>query len=516
MRIPFPSRIPLSYSCGFAILLFLVEVLEGTPPEFGICAVAFILIATVAFNVAGGFSRPSGSYIFFYAVLAVILGLTYKAYLGERADSNLEAPQLTMLVYLGGISGMLVAALLKRVLLPRKALLEDMAARIDLDAAAIGCIIVGVAISVAAIVLVNSAGSAEDRYANNSGTVMSALSQVNDFVPLGLILGVTYAIQSSGGKRFLNSYVTAAALLYMVANGIVNTSKLGLFQPIACIVIAAAAQRYKFSTGQVVAFMLGLAFTFYYIVPYIYVGKSAVVGDNFFERAGSAYVLVTDLSAAREREQESAASYEEDSDYSAHYFNGPQGLFDRLQMLSIDDALINITDQGHVFGYSPLLFDVYGLVPHFIWPDKPLIALGNIYSHEIGLAHYSTAGDEDNTTGISFSPSADAFHMGKWTSLFLVAPALWFLCFFVMDSVCGDTRRSPWGLLMVALCSHIAPEGMMTGAFYLVTIGQATVIFVSFLAAYVLPLIGNVLRGRSESGDLAAQPRSPAAGGPIL
>jgi hypothetical protein len=295
MRIPFPSRIPLSYSCGFAILLFLVEVLEGTPPEFGICAVAFILIATVAFNVAGGFSRPSGSYIFFYAVLTAILGLTYKAYLGERADSNLEAPQLTMLVYLGGISGMLVAALLKRLLVPRKSLLEDMAARIDLDAAAIGCIIVGVAISAVGTVAVNLSGSAEDRYANNSGTVMSALAQVNDFVPLGLILGVTYTIRSSGGRRFLNSYVTLAALAYMLVNGIITASKQGFFMPIACIIVAAAAQRYRFSTGQVVAFMLGLAFTFYYIVPYIYVAKSAVVGDNFLERAESAYVLFTDL-----------------------------------------------------------------------------------------------------------------------------------------------------------------------------------------------------------------------------
>ncbi len=53
---------------------------------------------------------------------------------------------------------------------------------------------------------------------------------------------------------------------------------------------------------------------------------------------------------------------------------------------------------------------------------------------------------------------------------------------------------------MVALCSHIAPEGLLTGAFYLMTIGPLTVCFVSLLSAYALPLIGNVLKkpiGRS-------------------
>ena len=168
-------------------------------------------------------------------------------------------------------------------------------------------------------------------------------------------------------------------------------------------------------------------------------------------------------------------------------------------MISIDDALIDVTEQGHVFGLSPLLYDLFNLVPHFIWPDKPrLIALGNIYSHEIGLAHYSSAGEDDTTTGISFSPTADAFHMARWTGLMLIAPGLWFVCFFVMDYVCGDTRQSPWGLLMFAMCAHIAPEGMMNGPFYLTTFGPMVVIFVTLLSVYVLPVIGNVLMKRSQ------------------
>jgi hypothetical protein len=510
MRIPFPSRIPLSYGCGFAVLLCIVQVLEGTSPSFTLLSFAFIMIATIAFNVAGGFSLPSGSYIFFYAVLAVIVGLTYKAYLGEAADTNLETPVTTMLVYVAGISGMLASAYLKKLVLPAKSLLGETASRIDLDSASLGCMVVGAAIVLAGILTVKSGGTAEERYANNSGTLLSALNQVNQFLPLGIILGVTYRIKKSGGRRFLGTAVVVATSFSCIIFGIVNTSKQGLFEPIACIVIAAAALRYRFSAGQAAVFLLGILFAFYYLVPYIQVGKQTVQGETFTETLENAYVLLTDLSGLRETTiAESQTAFEGD-DYSVHYFNEPQGIFDRLQMISIDDALINITEQGHVFGLSPLLYDVYNLVPHFIWPGKPLIALGNIYSHEIGLAHYSTAGEDDTTTGISFSPSADAFHMAKWTGVLVVGPALWFTCFFVMDYVCGDTRKSPWGLLMVAMCSHIAPEGMMNGPFYLTTVGPLTVIFVSFLAAYVLPIIGNVMIKR-QAGEMAATQRSHAA-----
>jgi len=75
-----------------------------------------------------------------------------------------------------------------------------------------------------------------------------------------------------------------------------------------------------------------------------------------------------------------------------------------------------------------------------------------------------------------------------------------------MDFVCGDTRKSPWGLLIVAICAHTAPEGLLQGAFYLMTIGSLIVIVVSFMAAYVLPVIGSILtvRHRADTDNSAA------------
>jgi hypothetical protein len=493
-------------------VLCVLQALEGTPILFSLCTFAFILIATTAFNVAGGFSRPSGSYIFFYAVLAVIVGLTYKAFLGEPADSNLVVPETTMLVYVVGITGMLFAAFLKKLVLPERALLEGMSDRVNLNAASVGCILIGLFIYILSISSVQGDLSAEDRYAANSGTVLSALSQINQFLPLGLILGVTYTIRQSRGRRFLSGPVVFGTVFSVVLIGIVGTSKQGLFEPIACVLIAAGALRYRFSAGQVTIFFLGVVFALKILVPYIQIGKSAVPGATYLETLENSFALVTDLDYTQEQSELAIQAAADDEDFSVRYFDTSQGIFDRLQMISIDDALISVTEQGHVFGLSPLLFDVYNLVPHFIWPDKPAVSLGNLYFHEIGISHYSTRGEDDYTTGISFSPTADAFHMARWVGVAVVAPALWFACFFVMDWVCGDTRRSPWGLLVVAICSHTAPEGMMGGAFYLMTIGTLTVTVVSYMAAYVLPHIGNLLPGRRAAKTRDAGPKrfSPA------
>jgi hypothetical protein len=174
-------------------------------------------------------------------------------------------------------------------------------------------------------------------------------------------------------------------------------------------------------------------------------------------------------------------------DFVVHYYNQSHGLFDRLQMISWDDALIDTTEQGHVYGLSPVLFSFVNVVPHFLWKDKPTIPLGNIYSHEIGNAHRARDSD-DTSTGISFSPTGDAFHEARWLGVLVVAPLLWLLCFVGMDWLCGDTRRSPWGLLMIASCAHVAPEGLLRGPIVLVTYASFAVWLSAFLATYILPL----------------------------
>jgi hypothetical protein len=485
MRIPFPERIPLTFALLFATILFGVEQAQGTNILFSLCAFLFIVIATIAFNVAGGFTRPSGGYIFFYATLGVIVGLFWKAFLGEAADSNLKAPLLTMQVFLGGITSMLGAAFISQRFSRKRALLQDVVKDKDLKNATVGCIVFGLAIGFlfAALPRVN-------------GSLLSALSQVNRFLPMAIILGTIHQIRKSGGTSCFSFISVLAIVSAFIFEGLLTFSKQGMFTPILCFAIAAASVHYRFRIYQIVFSVATVALMFHFLVPYSQLGRNLIQPESTFsENAALTGSLLLNLGNVRQEYVDmSTEAYE---DESSGYFNSPQGFFDRLQMIAPDDGLISITEQTQPFGLAPIYISFANLVPHVLWPNKPSVLAGNMYAHEVG----NVIPDDDFTTGISFTPSGEAFHLARWTGVFIVAPIIWAMLFILFDSLCGDIRKSPWGLLAISVFAHTAPEGMLSGAIYLMGYGAISIVFAALASAYVMPLIGSLLIGSERANQ---------------
>ena len=475
MRLPFPERVPMVPVFFFAILICAIQLYEGTSPPFSLGCLFFIVIAALAFNIGGGLTRPSGGYIFFYTVLTVIIGITLKAILGEPADSNLLNPLLTITVFVSGISMMLLAVFISTKLKTKRALLGKMVNDANMQTATVGCMIAG--LTLFSISSFESAGS---------GSVLSALNQLNRFFPMAIILGVIHTIRRSGGSRSVNLPVLVSGA-FLFGGGILSFSKEGIITPFLCWVVAAASQRYKLSRAQLVAGLLGTFFIFQYMVPYSQYGR-AFRGDTFFENVEVSISLLSELGYVREQ-------YLSQSNYGSEehvggYFNHSQGFFDRLQELDIDDALIEETRQFGTFGLYPVLASFENLVPHFIWPDKPAVFFGNVYAHEIGIL-----GEADDTTGISFSPTGEAFHLAEWMGIFLVAPLLWLALFTVFDSLCGDVRLSPWGLLAIVTFGHLAPEGGISQIVYALGYTAFGIVFAAVMGAYLMPIIGTFFIG---------------------
>ncbi len=475
MRLPFPDRVSLRAVFWFAAILCGIQQLQRTSAEFSLACFFFILLAGIAFNVAGGFHRPSGSYVFFYAMLTVIVGLVWKAVLGEPADSNLSVPLLTISVYLVGMCMMLVSVFLSRRITLKRAVLGTMITDANMQTATVGCMITGILMTVIGFFL-----------PGGSGSVTSALSQINRFLPLAVMFGVIHTIRRSGGTRSVNLPVLISGGFLMFW-GLVGFSKEGIITPFICWLIAASSERYKVSRGQIVLFILASVFIVRYLVPYAQYGRT-YRGDSVEENFQASLSLLSNLGYVREQYlSNSADSYE---DEALGYFNTPQGFIDRLQELSIDDALINRTVQYGPIGIYPIIFGFENLVPHFIWKDKPTILYGNVYAHEIGLLS-----DEDTTTGVSFSPTSEAYHLAEWVGLIFVAPFIWISLFVLFDSLCGDVTKSPWGLLVILLYSHIAPEGGISGVIYTFGYTTAAIFFAAVLGAYVMPVIGTFFIG---------------------
>jgi hypothetical protein len=475
MRLPFPDHVSLIAVSYFAGILCVIQLLQGTNPTFALFAAAYIMVAAIAFNVGGGFSRTPGAFVFFNSVLSLILGLCMKAYLGEPADSNLLAPLLTIAVYLFGMCMMLVAVYLSKRVRTKRALMGKMVTDANMQTATVGCLVAGILIFAAGFFV-----------PGGNGSVISALNQLNRFFPLAIVLGVINTIRRSGGTRSINLPVLLAVGI-MFTIGVLSFGKEGMIAPFAAYLLAAASQRYRVSRAQLVIVILTTIFIFRYLVPYSQYGRT------FKEESGAANVhtslsLLSNLGYVREQYLETSAGAYEERVYG--YYNTPQGFFDRLQMISMDDALIHHTDQFGVFGPMPMIQAFYNIVPHFIWKDKPSLLVGNVFAHEVGVL-----AESDESTGVSFSSTATAFHIAGWIGLFLLAPSVWFFLFLIFDSLCGDVRKTPWGLLVIVLFAHAAPEGDVTAMVYMCFYTVYAIVFAGIMGAYVMPIIGSLFIG---------------------
>ena len=475
MRLPFPERVSVVATFYFALVLCGIQLAQGTNPIFSLGCFFFILVATLAFNVGGGFTRPSGGYIFFYSTLTIIIGIIWKAILGEPSDSNLRAPLLTIAAYLSSICMMFVAAFLSTKLTTKRAILGKLVTDANMQTATVGCLVAGILMAI--VGTMPSGGS---------GSVLSALKQLNRFFPMAIILGVIHTIRRSGGTRSTNLPVLLAGA-FTFSLGIFGFSKEGIITPFLCWVMAAASQRYRVSRYQLIGSLAGVFFVFQYLVPYAQYGRAFREESNI-ENLRVSISLLSNLGYVRE--QYLATSVDADQDEAYGYYGTPQGFFERLQMISIDDALIDHTQKVGTFGLYPMVASFENLVPHFIWKDKPMVFFGNVFAHEIGLL-----AEEDDSTGISFSPTADAFHDAGWLGIFVVAPAMWLLLFAVFDSLCGDVRKSPWGLLAIVSFAHAAPEGGLGIIAYAIGYTAFGIVFAALMGAYLMPVIGTFFIG---------------------
>src|SRR5207253_38215 len=121
---------------------------------------------------------------------------------------------------------------------------------------------------------------------------------------------------------------------------------------------------YRLSRAQIISICAGVFIIFYYLVPYAQYGRRFLEpGQTVAQRAEISLNLL-------ENPTELRRNYEEDPG-TAGYYNTPQGFWDRLQFISVDDQLVNITDQGKVFGLAPIPAMAFNAIPHVFWPNKP-------------------------------------------------------------------------------------------------------------------------------------------------
>jgi hypothetical protein len=489
VRLALPSRVPVLPAIAFGLLVVGAQIVEHTALGFSALFLAFYVLSVFAFNYAEGFKRAIGAYIFWFSMLIVIVGVTWKAVIGEPADSNLQSPTLGMTAYVGCmLMLMMVTAINKRIdFRPDAVGSEKRTGKMDYTTAGIGCI----AFSMVIDGLIQIFGQAP-------GSILSALRQVDVFLVLGILLSTIGAIKDSDGRKSFN-VVNLIGMSILFYGGLSGFSKQGMMTPAMCWIIAATYMRLKVRPRYVIGFGIVMVLNFTLLTPLSQSRDLIPVGSSSSNTALLAIRLMLNYKVLRAHAKGVAGEVPPAHDY----FSTPQnGLIDRLTMMGVDDSLITFSDNAVPLGIQPVIDDYHNIIPHFLDPHKPEVLNGNYYAHEVG--GYLAA--DDFSTGISFSPVAEAFRLGRWWGIFGILPAMWLIMFLTIDLVCGDFTRSPWGLLVIVYFAHAGPESLVSGLAYYTGFGNAGLIFAILFCTRLAPVIGTLLGGVTNPQESTANP----------
>jgi hypothetical protein len=483
VRLTLPTRIPLSKTFVFASVFFCVQQIEHTNIFFSLLYYAFLILSVVTFNLAEGFTRLTGAYTFWYSTLIAIVGVTWKAVVGEPANSNLFSPLLDMSLYTTSMVMLLMVTLVNRKMDFRSMGFGGGFSKSELNytSAGLGCLVVFLVIIYANVM-----------FGQAPGSIVSALVQVNVFGQLGLILATIGAVRDSGGRRS-TSTISIVGFTYFAYLGVASFSKQAMIGPMVCWLVGALYSRLKLRFVHVVAMILMVVTAFGFVSP---LSASRDLSENldYPGRIALAANLLVHYSVLHAHvkqleEQEALGGVN-------NYYDKPQGsLIERLSMIPPDDELFTYTAQGHYEGLAPV-FEYFGnLVPHVFNPNKKMQFSGNYYAHEMGAG----LSEEDYSTGISYSPVAEAYHCLGWGGILWLLPVIWLILFSTVDFVVGDMTKYPWGLMVVVWFAHAAPETLLGGMVYFIGYGNFGMLVAIVVVTRIAPIIGALFSGRVPS-----------------
>jgi hypothetical protein len=453
--------------------LSLALVWQGTGLAWSLLFFCFLMLAVTGFNVAGGLYRAPGAFILFNALLTMVIGVVGKIVLLEAADSNLQAPMHLMEAYMLGMASMCLASIVERVFRPNRSLMVQWFPITSLRTLYIGIATTGMGLQ---IFWLTSPAIVE-------GSVTSALRYADQMLPFAVILGVMYTVRRSNGKRSLTPFLIFIMTL-MTLEGLNSYSKQGLFMGSFCWVLGAGVSRLRLRTVHyVTAVVVGFVLV-YFGVTIVQAGKNLNRELSQQESIQQTMGLISNFKELRAEDQEEDDTL--DSRQDVNYYNQPEGFLDRLEMVGIDDLLIDETDRDGYFGFGSTYQGFISVVPHFIWKNKPYMYYGNTYAHQLSLLS-----DDDNSTGVSFSLSADAYKEGGFIYGIVVGETLCLILVFCITSwVVGDVRDHPAAIILVLLVAHVAPEGAMSGLIQLI-LYTGVVLIVGLFSRYISPLIAS-------------------------
>jgi hypothetical protein len=461
----------------FAAVTFLVvgEFASGTQPEFVAMMAGTIACIGVTFNLLGGFRTISGIGFTMFALMTIVISQFAKVLLFEAADKNLEAPYLTIRVYLVFYFCMMVGTFIYGRLRVKllKPLEPETPAQLELQY--LFSLVVGLIAS--ALFAYYDAASESGGQATEGHGVGVALSGLLLF---SLVLAVLTRIRESGGRHSfgIKAFIPWAA---MMTFALVRTSRSSFLLPSIIYVLTCHSSGYEFKkkhyiTG--VAVVLGLVF---FISPLEIYARANLNAEDLNSRIVSEFDLIRAMPSWGELRQLSSGGAQGGS--REEYFDRP-GTFvlSRLSGIRADSNMISATASGFHYGFTALKIDALHSIPHFLYKDKPQDDAGGFLGRVTGVNPDSVEDEEVMITAVS-----DSYGAFGWLGVVVVGGLAFPLCFVLYESL-FDLKK-PWGVVALGSFAFAFAEINMGGILPLLTRTPIALIALSYILGGIIRLI---------------------------
>jgi hypothetical protein len=287
--------------------------------------------------------------------------------------------------------------------------------------------------------------------------------------------------------------ISIIGFVYFAYLGIASFSKQAMIGPMVCWLVGAFYSRLKLRFVHVVSLILMAVLAFGFVSP-LSAARDLGEGMDYSQRL----VLITHLVANPAILHAHVKDLEDQEKLGGvnNYYDTPQGsLIERLSMIPPDDELFTYSAAGHYEGLAPVIEYFNNLIPHAFNPNKTMQYSGNYYAHEMGAG----LAEDDWSTGISYSPVAEAYHCLGWGGILWLLPVIWMILFSTVDFVVGDMTKYPWGLMVVVWFAHAAPETLLGGMIYFIGFGNFGMLVAIVVVTRIAPIVGALFAGRVPS-----------------
>ncbi|HEX4311212.1 MAG TPA: hypothetical protein VHZ25_14360 [Acidobacteriaceae bacterium] len=462
---------------SFVASLYVGEILAGTSLYFASMMALAVLSACVTYNILGGLGTISGIAFTRFALTTLVISQVGKVLLFERADINLDVPELTITVYAVYFGFLMLGTFVfsrVRLTLPKPTESETPAQLRYLYLVALSGGLLGTAWL---LILEFAGGNADASLGHGFARALSFL------LPFSLVLAVDNRIRTSSGQHSLG-WMAVWPAIALAFHGFLYGARLGFVEPFAIIFLTCYLRKFRFRLKHTVA-AISIAVLFFVVVSPFYLYSRSFGGKaSITEQLTTMFKLLESAPSQWETIKSTVGEGALAAPGSVNYFASANAVtMNRFALIGPDSTLINACATGFHYGFTSIRLDVLTEIPRFLYRDKPEIGSNKYLGHLDGQE--GDAFETTNSTVTSISDSYGAFSwLGVAAFAFVVMPAI----FVVYESMFEIQR--PWGTVAAVLLFLQLMEGSMGHDITEVLIKNPLyIVILSWCAAWIVRLI---------------------------